>query len=212
MCRILLVEDDSEDRLIVHNYLERACSTRFIIEDATRLQEALEKLSAEQFDIVLLDLHLPDCSGLDTVDFLKSRWNSGPIIVLTGLDDELTGVDAVRHGAQDYLSKDTLSPALLSRTVRYAIERHKFTYLMDASKQSQDKILAEFCNTLREPISELLNAASNLCEKTGALGSAAEHEVEIMSSSASRLLTLLNNASSHPPDQLPVTVSAAEST
>jgi PAS domain S-box-containing protein len=82
-------------------------------------------LSSEHFDVVLLDLNLPDSGGLDTVRTFLSKNNVVPVIVLTGLDDETTGLNAIQVGAQDYLVKGRTDGALLARTMRYAIERKK---------------------------------------------------------------------------------------
>lgn len=191
-CRVLLVEDDAEDAKLVKRFLER--EPEFRVETANRLQEAVELLAIERFAAVLLDLNLPDSRGLGSVDFMKARWPWGPIIVLTGMDDTLLGIDAVRHGAQDYLTKESLSTELLVRTVRYALERHRFTYMLDSSKQTQEDLLLEFCERLRPPVSEILNAASEICEKSSDFAMESSSEVERMSVAASQLLTLMNNA------------------
>jgi signal transduction histidine kinase len=72
-----------------------------------------------------LDLNLPDSTGLDTLESMVSVADNTPIVVLTGLDDQQLGVQAVEEGAQDYLIKDEVSPALLQRTIQYAIERER---------------------------------------------------------------------------------------
>ena len=92
---------------------------------AERLSEGLSMLTNERFDVVLLDLNLPDSNGLDTVRNFLSKSNNVPVIVLTGLDDETTGLNAVQVGAQDYLIKGKTDGGLLARTMRYAIERKK---------------------------------------------------------------------------------------
>jgi len=191
--KILLVEDDLLDAQLVCRHLEPMRRPRFQVEVASTLREACERLVHASFDTVLLDLHLPDSVGLETVDDLKTVWSSGPIIVLTGLDEDCLGVDAIRHGVQDYLSKDGLSANLLSRAIRYAVERSSMDYWLQASKQSQDYLLIDFCDKLREPLSKLLYAASDLYEK-GPLPPQAAAPVETVKDCAIHLTELIDQA------------------
>ena len=125
--RILLVEDNPADTRLIEEYvaerswpgIERAVPT---IDTADRLAGAVEAVTPE-VDIVLLDLGLPDSSGLETLDRMLETEARPPVVVLTGLDDERTGVDAVEQGAQDYLVKADLTPRLLQQTLRYAMQR-----------------------------------------------------------------------------------------
>jgi PAS domain S-box-containing protein len=89
-----------------------------------RLDEAIKRLSEEQFDAVLLDLGLPDSSGIETFLTLRNSTPHPPaVVVLTGMDDEELAMRAVREGAQDYLVKWQISGHLLVRSMRYAVER-----------------------------------------------------------------------------------------
>jgi signal transduction histidine kinase len=90
-----------------------------------RLGVAIQYLSAQRFDVVLLDLSLPDSFGLDTVRQLHELAPDIPVVVLTGVDDRELALQAMAIGAQDYLVKGQISAQLLERAVRYAIERKK---------------------------------------------------------------------------------------
>jgi len=122
--RLLLVEDNPDDVDLLHETLREA-EAGFELEHCARLKNALQRLSGENFDAVLLDLGLPDAQGLDTFLRVRSHAPHVPIVVLTGLDDESLAVTAVREGAQDYLVKGQLSADLLVRAIRYAIERKR---------------------------------------------------------------------------------------
>ena len=100
-------------------------STGFSLVRAQKLSIALQRLSDTELDVVLLDLSLPDSQGLATFSRVHALAPQLPIIVLTGLDDEALGLKTVQEGAQDYLVKDSTSPALLVRSVRYAVERKR---------------------------------------------------------------------------------------
>ena len=123
--KILLVEDNSGDALLMQETLMDADIDAFLLVQVERLSEVFEHLDNESFDVVLLDLSLPDSQGFDT--FLKAREHNAdvPIVILSGLSDEELAVRAVREGAQDYLVKGEISSTLLPRMLRYAIERHR---------------------------------------------------------------------------------------
>lgn len=124
--RILLVEDDPGDATIVRKMLTKNQAYTFMFEQADRLSLAIEKLhDGMMFDILLVDLSLPDAKGLSTVAGLVRENNRVPIVVLTGLDDESMALQAIQEGAEDYLIKGQLNHELLSRTIRYAIERKR---------------------------------------------------------------------------------------
>ena len=129
LTHILLVEDNPADaRLIRENITEQSWpnldADAPTIDHVERLAEAREALT-DEVDLVLSDLGLPDSSGVETLDQLLAVGASAPVVVLTGLDDERVGVDAVEHGAQDYLVKDDISPRLLQQTLQYAIRREQ---------------------------------------------------------------------------------------
>jgi signal transduction histidine kinase len=120
---ILLVEDNPGDRRLIREMLAEARGVTFDLHYADRLQAGLEYLGESRVEVVLLDLGLPDSQGLDTLSELYAQVPEVPIVVLTGLDDETLGVQAVNKGAQDYLIKGQVDTNLLARTIRYAIER-----------------------------------------------------------------------------------------
>ena len=123
--KILLVEDSPADsRLLWEMLRESGIKSRFSLDPAVTLKDALSQLSSRKFDLVLLDLMLPDSSGLDTFRAVHKAYPDVPVVLLTGLSDETLAARAVREGAQDYLVKGQVDAAMLVRSMRYAIERH----------------------------------------------------------------------------------------
>lgn len=122
---VLLIEDNAADILLIRKMIERTTGVPFALETARRLAEGFERLDQGDVDLVLLDLGLPDSAGLDTLRATRAHAPDLPIIVLTGRDNEVLGVNAVWTGAQDYLVKGQVDGPLLLRAVRYAIGRHK---------------------------------------------------------------------------------------
>jgi serine phosphatase RsbU (regulator of sigma subunit) len=121
--RVLLVEDDDGDALLVEDLLETSRARITLDRTQTLAETAASRL--DEIDCVLLDLALPDASGLEALRGLLDHEHAPAIIVLTGLDDEQRGAEAVAAGAQDYLVKGQVDGSLLSRSIRYAIERRR---------------------------------------------------------------------------------------
>ncbi|MEM8944384.1 MAG: response regulator [Planctomycetota bacterium] len=192
--RVLLVEDDVLDVEIVRRHLGQVRRPRYEIVVAKYLSEALRLLASEEFKAVLLDLNLPDCCSMESVDQLKEAWTAGPIIVLTGLDEECHGVDAIRHGASDYLAKDGLSATLLSRTISHSVERHRMAYWIKATGESKDDYLEEVCNGLRETLSDLLLATSDLVGNDEALDDREYQQVQKIIGYGKRMSELIDDA------------------
>lgn len=127
---VLLIEDKPEDVRPLRSALEQQfasarANTGFKLIQADRLVAGLQRLATERIDIVLLDLMLPDSRGLKTLGHVRRQSPSVPIVALVALDDESLGIQAVQRGAQDYLVKSQLSPGLVARALRYAIERQQ---------------------------------------------------------------------------------------
>ncbi len=122
--KVLLVEDDRVDALSVQKMLTGEKDGPFTVEYASRLTEAIELLEKTHFDVVLLDLGLPESVGLETLVQMRERVTHVPVVVLTG-EGETLSIDALQHGAQDYLIKGHINSVALQRCLRYAIERKK---------------------------------------------------------------------------------------
>ncbi len=122
--KVLLVEDVSIDALSVQRMLTEGTDGSFTLEHVTRLSEAIERLDKTCFDVVLLDLGLPESFGLETLIQMRAQAAHVPIIVLTGQDETLS-INALQHGAEDYLVKERINRGALRRCLRYAIERKK---------------------------------------------------------------------------------------
>lgn len=121
----MLVEDDEVQQKLLRAALSKAFGNgSYLLRHADRLSRALVLLRQEQFDIVLLDLNLPDSVGLDTLRITRSEAPDAAIIVLTGEDDDELGAQVVREGAQDFLTKGKFPIETLGRSILYAIERH----------------------------------------------------------------------------------------
>lgn len=122
--KVLLIEDNATDARLLRLFLGESRTSHFDITHVERLSLGVERLKNERFDVILSDLLLPDSQGIETFESLNAQVESIPIIVLSGSDDEILAVRAVREGAQDYLVKGRIDAHGLARSITYAIERH----------------------------------------------------------------------------------------
>ncbi len=123
--KVLLVEDNPGDARLLREMLAEISSPRFSVTSADTLDEASQRLDRERFDVVLLDLKLPDGSRTDTIAAIHGQALKAPVVVLTGLDDEVVALWAAQQGAQDYLVKGRVDRDSLVTSIHYAIDRHK---------------------------------------------------------------------------------------
>ena len=123
--RLLLVEDNDGDAVLVREMLRTALEDRVDLVQVEAVSDACAQVGEIEPACVLLDLSLPDAVGLEAVTQMQAAAPDIPIVVLTGLDDEHLALNAVQHGAQDYLIKGRVDEVLISRSIRYAIERKR---------------------------------------------------------------------------------------
>jgi signal transduction histidine kinase len=120
---ILMIEDNPGDAMLVEEYLADPGRGRYAVAHRDRLSGALAYLNESQCDLILLDLTLPDSSGLKTFAAIHDQVGDIPIVILTGHDDDLLAAQAIQDGAKDFIPKSSLDGALLARTIRHAMER-----------------------------------------------------------------------------------------
>jgi two-component system cell cycle sensor histidine kinase/response regulator CckA len=167
--RVLLVEDNPGDARLILEMLKDVETQLFNLERVDRLETALERLSGVGVDVVLLDLGLPDCSGIETFERAHGEAPSQPIVVISGLDDERIALEAVRSGAQDYLVKGRIEGPLLARVLRYAIERKHSEEVLRASEAHYRAILEHIGDAVFVTDGEgrFVDVNPRACELTG---------------------------------------------
>lgn len=151
---ILLVEDSPSDANLLRQTLWRLGGEKWQVIHFERLGDAISACRGTSFDIALLDLSLPDSEGINTIAEFHAAAPSIPIVVLTGFDDEEIALQAVANRAQDYLVKGHITPQLIGRSIRYAIERgqilkklqeseHRFRGIFEQTFQSMALLTPE---------------------------------------------------------------------
>jgi signal transduction histidine kinase len=186
--RVLLIEDNLCDiRLINELISNEAHDFRCSFDHTSSLSDALEKLKMNNYDVVLIDIDLPDCSNLDALKEVHASANSFPIIIMTALEeDETLAAKAAQMGAQDYLLKSQMNSCLLSRSIGYIVERKKIEKMLLESKKlleknaseiaqlnnrlqeviaGKDKFLSILSHDLKSPFQGLLGLSKSLVEE-----------------------------------------------
>lgn len=160
---ILLVEDNPGDIRLLQEILREITTTRYQITPVMSLAGAIEQLSHSLddlplFDIILLDLSLPDSQGINSFLDLRDRSRQIPIIVLTGLDDQDLAISAMQQGAQDYLIKGQVDSNLLLRAIRYAIERERTEAALRQAKSELEQRVIDRTHDLQQTENSLRDA------------------------------------------------------
>lgn len=140
---VLIVEDNSAQAVLLQTYLQDTALERFSWSCVQRMDEAIAQLERECFDVILLDLTLPDSRGMESIESLARHAPKLPIVVLTNTDDAALSLAAVRHGAQDYLVKRHVTQAILLRSLRYAIERKRIAEALTEANDALERKVSE---------------------------------------------------------------------
>jgi len=162
--RVLLVEDSPVAASILQEMLRAPLSAACEVQACTRLSEALDHLAAGGFDLVLLDLELPDSDGLDTLRTLRERYPEVAVIVLTSLDEVALAAESTREGAQDYLVKGQANADLLRRMARYAIDSKRLESERAVAERMRGivEIAGAVCHELNQPLQVISGQAEML--------------------------------------------------
>ena len=153
--KVLLLEDSPSDAALVKESLAEGGLGQFEFTHVETLAEAMKQARQTGFDVALLDLTLPDSSGRET--FLRARAQAPalPIVVMTGIDDEAIGLEAVRHGIQDYLIKGQTTGRQTARSIRYAIERKRSEEALKQAEAALQQERAQLEHKVRERTADL---------------------------------------------------------
>ena len=157
---VLLVEDNPEDAMLMRTLLKDAKNYHFNITESGSLRKANEFLFEKQFDVILLDLSLPDANGNQVISEIYKKAPDVPIIVLTGLKDESLAWQAINEGVQDYLEKGTINTHRIQRVIRHAMERKHSEDVIKAALKEKKILLKEVHHRVKNNLQMILSILS----------------------------------------------------
>jgi signal transduction histidine kinase len=196
--RLLLIEDDPVDVRVLRERLLGEIGSHFEIENCDRLDSAFERLRMRRFDVVLLDLSLPDSDGSATIARLHRAVPDVPIIALTGSNNEEVIESAIRQGAEDYLIKGSVKTDILVRSIGYAIDRKRLRAGLTMERDSaleaarlRTEFLANMSHEIRTPLTGVVGMTWLLIDTE--LNDDQREMIEIAQQSSKTLLRIVDD-------------------
>ncbi len=168
--RVLVVEDNPADVRLLEVALTADQRSRYDVDAVGAVTDALRLLEAYDYDVVLLDLTLPDSDGLGSFERVRDAAPGVPVVILTQNEDDELAVAAVGGGAQDYLVKGQTNGVLLGRTLRYAIERQRLVNQLRQMDRARREFVAHAAHELRTPLTTIAGMAALIEERRSDLG------------------------------------------
>lgn len=234
--RVLMIEDSDDDSFLIKEFLYES-DLSINLEVADKLDRGIAVLADTDIDVVLLDPGLPGSQGLETFNRISAEAPHIPIILLTGHDDQELGIESISRGAQDYLIKEQITSHLLSRSIRYAIQRKRnelemkrvnrelrlmVKELKEANQKILDhqktvieeerlKVLLQISGTtaheLSQPITSLLGNIELMKLRKDNPGKLS-HYMELIESSGQRIADIAKRISTLPQDEENISIDA----
>jgi signal transduction histidine kinase len=197
--KVLLIEDNPGDVRMIWEILSEVRNSPFYLNVADSLLKGLQEIEKSKPDVILLDLSLPDSNGIYTLNRVRDKAPEVPVVVITGLDDEMTALNSLNEGAQDYLVKGRTDSDLLKRALVYAIERNRLTGQIGQKEKRLRELDILKSNFISMVFHELIIPATSIrsivgmCEKRETTADAREKHMIAIKNNTSRLFALMDD-------------------
>ncbi|MCX8094458.1 MAG: response regulator [Candidatus Goldbacteria bacterium] len=191
--KVLLIEDNPGDVRLIWEILSEIRNSPFYLSVADTLLRGLQEIEKSKPDVVLLDLTLPDSNGIYTLNRVRDKAKDIPIVIITGFDDEITAIQSLKEGAQDYLVKGRTDADLLKRALLYAIERNKLLQEIERKDSIRRDFISMVLHEILIPTS-IIKTSMWMCDKKENItGEEAKKIMEIVLSNTSKIFKFLDD-------------------
>lgn len=155
--RILIIDDNEDDRMLYCRALKKSANQRYEVTEASEGEEGFKKIKDTEPACVLLDYSLPGRNGIEVLKRIRSHYPFIPVVMLTGQGNEKVAVEAMQHGAQNYIAKSTITPEALEHVIRMAIEHCMMQKRIDEQRASLEVFTRALAHDLKEPVRTIRN-------------------------------------------------------
>lgn len=155
---VVVIEDNDGDFILIEDYLIESFKTVQIkrCESFKDFEEFSDTVGQVTFDLILLDLHLPDYSGLELIEKIVSKKNQAPIIILTGYADINLAKESLKLGVEDFLIKDEITPGILHKSIEFAFSRNQYVTHIEEQNAKLRNIAWTQSHVVRAPLARIL--------------------------------------------------------
>ncbi|MEQ9310368.1 MAG: response regulator [Balneolaceae bacterium] len=166
---VLILEDNDGDFLLIEDYLIEEFKTVQItrFETFIEFKDQISEQKVRNTDIILLDLHLPDYSGIELIEKIFIAYSGIPIIILTGFSDLSLAKKSLKIGIEDFLIKDEITPSILHKSIEFALSRSQYVKHIEAQNEKLRKIAWTQSHVVRAPLSRILGIINLLESESG---------------------------------------------
>jgi signal transduction histidine kinase len=192
--KVLLIEDNPGDVRLIWEILSEVRDSPFYLSVADSLLNGLKEIDKEVPDVILLDLSLGDSNGIYTLNRVRDKAKHVPIVILTGMDDEVTAIKSLKEGAQDYLLKGRTDADLLKRAIIYAIERFRLVRQLEIKQAELKELDSIKYNFILMVFHELLIPATAIKSAASFAGTGGDAAfVDIVKNNTQKIFSLLDD-------------------
>jgi signal transduction histidine kinase len=192
--KVLLIEDNPGDVRLIWEILSEVRDSPFYLSVADSLLNGLKEIEKDVPDVILLDLSLGDSNGIYTLNRVRDKAKQVPIVILTGMDDEMTAIKSLKEGAQDYLLKGRTDADLLKRSIIYAIERFRLVRQLEIKQAELKELDSVKYNFILMVFHELLIPATAIKSAASFAGTGGDEGfIEIVKNNTQKIFSLLDD-------------------
>jgi len=191
LLKILVIDDSEDDRLLYSRCLKKGAAGNYEVSETASGEDGLAKMDKEGFACVLLDYSLPGRNGVEILKRIRAKHSAVPVVILTGQGSEKVAVAAMQEGAQNYISKTTITTDSLENVIQQAIQRCAMQQRIAEQRESLEIFARALAHDLKEPVRTIRSLLDLIRAEASLTGKAASH-LQSIKSAAERMNSLID--------------------